>query len=356
MPQKSIEQYERELMDLYRMALAKDPNYAALARRHSEATAQERIPQEEKIDVAIPAPGVEEVVPLPEGVVPIAQAPAAQEEVTIREETTIHEDTTVHEEVVAPEKSAALPKVDAAEAATVFSAPWEPALQPKQDQTVVLAVALPVPDVISQPEAEAQTQVLLDTTEDEKQTELQVDTDTAAEAPSEQPLEQQALTKQPTPAQNQQVPSVPEMPIPAEMRRVAASPNLGAGNLIVNVTTQNRTKPVAEAVVIVSHPEESGNKVIAEVVTDENGKTGLIRLPAPIREIPVYPQPIIGGDLSAQYLVTVAASGYKTARDAAVLIFDGVTSVKSVDLESETEADMGEAETADEDGADVQGQ
>ncbi|MDF3003577.1 MAG: hypothetical protein K0S22_49 [Oscillospiraceae bacterium] len=114
------------------------------------------------------------------------------------------------------------------------------------------------------------------------------------------------------------------------------TPNMGAGNLIVNVTTQNGTKPVMDAVVTVSHPEESGNKVVAKAQTDNSGKTEPIRLPAPIREIPVYPQPMVGGDLSAQYLVTVEAPGFESATDEEISIFDGVTSVKRIDLVSAT--------------------
>ena len=145
-------------------------------------------------------------------------------------------------------------------------------------------------------------------------------------------------------------------PAAAEAQRIETTPNIGAGNLIVNVTTQNRPRPVTNAVVTVSHPDESGNKVAARVVTDNSGKTELIRLPAPIREIPVYPQPMTGGDLSARYIVDVEAPGFESVSGEEISIFDGVTSVKRIDLTAETGAGRAEDIATAESRSDAQGE
>ncbi|HWP52291.1 MAG TPA: hypothetical protein VN626_11415 [Clostridia bacterium] len=279
MPQKSIEQYERELMEMYRMALAKDPNYAAMAQRQSAATVRESISDQEKIDVEIPAPGVEEAVPLPEGIEPVApQAPI----VTVRP--------------IAPEE----PLVLEASAPSL-----------KSEDPVAIAVVMPTTDTVTQSD-----------TKTKSRTEMVVETEINTEADTETTTETTTGSAL--------------MPASDELRRVTGTPNLGAGRLIVNVTAQNRTKPVMDAVVTVSHPEESGNKVVAKVMTDSSGKTESIRLPAPIREIPVYPQPMDGGDLSAQYFVAVQASGFEPVSGEEVSIFDGVTSVKRIDLTSDS--------------------
>lgn len=176
------------------------------------------------------------------------------------------------------------------------------------------------------------------------QAERQIDAGVTPSAPStpstpsipSTPTQQQGTAAQQAPTATQTTPMVPLLD---GMRRSMGTPNMGAGNLIVNVTTQSGTKPVMDAVVTVSHPEESGNKVVAKAETDNSGKTEPIRLPAPIREIPVYPQPMDGGDLSAQYLVSVEAPGFIAATDEEILIFDGVTSVKRIDLVSATDSE-----------------
>lgn len=339
MPQKSIEQYERELMEMYRLALAKNPNYAALARRHSTVTVQENIP--EKIDVPIPAPGVEEAVPLPRGIVPVPV-----------------------EEAPAPTPSAGIPVVEETDEAVVSqptALPIEPAEPP------VVAVVLPVPARTSTSDtgtrtparvpAETEAVVELDIGADpnpdinpeadfiiEAETDTEIATD--IDAGTETDAESSADTAAPSGSSRTTTPPVSE-----GSQRMAATPNLGAGNLIVNVTTQSRTKPVVGAVVTVSHPDESGNKIAAQVITDSSGKTELIRLPAPIREIPIYPQPMTGGDLSAKYIVDIQAPGFEAVSGEEVSIFDGVTSVKRVDLTAEpggrrTEGNIAESRSA----------
>ncbi len=267
MPQKSIEQYERELMEMYQKALSKDPDYAALARGYNVAAQPDNT--SEKIDVVIPAPGVEEVVPLPKGIIPV---PTGQTDL--------------------------------------------PAPPP------AVAVVLPVPEralsETARPAAETTAERDLDDSPDGEvvigdEADLTVEGEDAA------------------------------APMPA--------PNIGAGRLIVNVTTQNRTLPVAQALVTVRHSDESGDRAVATVRTDSSGKTEPIRLPAPVREIPVYPQPMIGGDQSADYLVDIEAPGFETVLGETVLIFDGVTSVKRIDLVAEPngvpDADNAAAEDLD---------
>ncbi len=314
MPQKSIEQYERELMEMYRLALAKDPNYASLAQRHSTATVDESI-SEDEIVVTIPAPSVEEAVPLPRGIIP-----------AMPQETTVPAAPRLTAEAAMPQ--AALP-----------AGPVEPS---------AVAVVLPVTE--RAPRLDSSSQVRAGTPAGTvTEVDIVTETDIVAQANPEVGVSTDAQIAPDSEAgvdtatgSETTVPSAPGRPAApstaAETQRMAATPNLGAGNLIVNVTTQKRTRPVANAVVIVSHPDESGNKVAARVVTDSSGKTELIRLPAPIREIPVYPQPMTGGDLSAKYLVEVEAPGFESVSGEEISIFDGVTSVKRIDLMAEAGA------------------
>ena len=371
MPQKSFEQYERELMEMYRLALAKDPSYAALAKRHSQAMLEDRITEEKKIDVEIPAPTVEETVPLPKGLMPVAEEAETPEISTMPMMPAMPETSTMptmpptSRTPAMPEASTmptmptmpmmpatpeafALPKLPA----SALREPLEPGVATFESfESPALAVVLPVPDTILQtavePQAQmrsqtrSQTQTLRDTKpESANQTEMQSEVNLVPTTPTT-PTQQLPPAVQQAPPSTQTAPTVPA---PDGMRRAMGTLNMGAGNLIVDVTTQNRTKPVMDAVVTVTHPEESGNKVVAKAVTDNSGKTELIRLPAPIREIPVYPPPMIGGDLSAQYLVTVEAPGFESATDEEISVFDGVTSVKRIDLVSATDSESSSAD------------
>lgn len=299
MPQKSIEQYERELMEMYRLALAKDPSYAALARQHSAATARDDIPADTEIGVDIPAPGVEEAVPLPKGIVP-------------------------------------LPYEQAAPPADLPTGPAEPpavaVVLPVQERT---APGMSMRTAAETPaDGEAETVTEFDITSDPgddvvPELDLLIEAETAPDPSAG--IADDADT--PTPARQPMTQSRTAAPAaPQETRRMTGGPNIGAGNLIVNVTTQNRTRPVEGALVTVSDPDESNGKTVASARTDSSGKTEPIRLPAPIREIPVYPQPMIGGDLSATYRVRIEAPGFETVSDEEASVFDGVTSVKWVDL------------------------
>lgn len=350
MPQKSIEQYERELMEMYRLALAKNPDYAALARRHSSAAVQETPIRE--IDVPIPAPGVEEAVPLPRGVIPVpveeAPTPASPIEMPPAGEVpapAFPTEMSAAEEIdwIAESQPAALP-IEAAEPPVIAVVLPVPARTPTDNTGTRVSAGTP---------AETQTVVELDI-DDDPDIVPEVDFIIEAEPGTEIATvgtgvqsSTQSGTGTAAPDSNRAV----TPPASEGSQRMAAVPNLGAGNLIVNVTTQSRTKPVVGAVVTVNHPDESGNRMAARAVTDSSGKTELIRLPAPIREIPVYPQPMTGGDLSAKYIVNVQAPGFEEVSGEEVSIFDGVTSVKRVDLIAEPGGRRTEGNTAESRGA-----
>lgn len=360
MPQKSIEQYERELMEMYRMALAKDPNYAALAREHSAVPTRDKVSEEEKIDVAIPAPGVEEAVPLPPRIVPIAQEEPAEPEESVGPVTPAipgrpagftapampdtSADSTApaqaEEPPASPMMPTAFPAFETAVMAESGVAPPEAILTSELAEPPAVAVVLPISESAPQPEMRTPTQIeAIVEAETDTETETMTDADTATPIMAE---EESISGTGPT----VEAPAAPQVPLgtgrvstpgtPAQPRSMTGTPNIGAGNLIVNVTTQNRTRPVTGATVTVSHPDASGNKVVAKVETDSSGKTELIRLPAPIREIPTYPQPMTGGDMSAKYFVSVEAPDFVGVSDEEVSIFDGVTSVKRIDLMSDS--------------------
>ncbi|MFV0498058.1 MAG: hypothetical protein ACK5L0_07845 [Candidatus Fimivivens sp.] len=348
MPQKSIEQYERELIQMYRTALAKNPDYATLMRRQNDEMLQEQVSQAEKMAAEMPAPVVVESVPPTEAVAPNTQPPIMSQRPAVPLRRERPDEMPMREEPPAAQRQDASPESDMFGRDDTFQEPIEPdepilATEPEQ-----VLVVRHDSNIIVQPETAAEPQVLVGT-ETDNENEI---ARTPEVIPSEQPM---PIEPQPPVVQPQVpvVPIIPITPLPAEINRNTATPNLGAGNLIVNVTTQNRTEPVQGATVAVRYAQDSANEVVAQVVTDESGKTGPIRLPAPIREVPVYPQPMIGGDLSAQYLITVEAPGYQSAVDEEILIFDGVTSIKRIDLESGTGREIRQADAADQNGADV---
>lgn len=292
MPLKSLEQYERELMQMYRMALAKDPNYAALVRQQNAKPSPDDVVQEEEIEQVIPAPGIEEAVPLPPAFLLLEE-----------------------EDEDEPDMPAAAPPEMAQPAMT------EPAV----------AVVLPRAEAMLPPDTQPQNQPQApEKTEPQKPAE-------AKEAPAAKPDAQPEPKPETEPEPKAETPTRPsrdERPAPPETQRkqIPAIPNMGAGNLIVNVTAQGRTMPVEGAEVTVSFFESGERKVAAKATTDSSGKTEPIRLPAPIREFPIYPQQVTGDDLSADYLVMVEATGYESVSDEEISIFDGVTSVKRIDL------------------------
>ncbi|MBQ8304068.1 MAG: hypothetical protein IJX79_03890 [Clostridia bacterium] len=103
----------------------------------------------------------------------------------------------------------------------------------------------------------------------------------------------------------------------------------GQGSLIVILTTARGAFPLSGGEVRV-YENESG-ALISTLRTDENGHTAVLSLPAPRRILSESPSQS-GAATFSLYDIEAARSGFKTTRIKSVPIFDGVTSLQTVDM------------------------
>ena len=107
----------------------------------------------------------------------------------------------------------------------------------------------------------------------------------------------------------------------------------GRGYLIVHVTTARGSIPLEGAQVNVRSYapefEDGRGDVIATLITDRDGNTPTIPLPAPPRQNSLEPN---GGVAFSTYLVEVASEGYFLQSYINVPIFDGIIAVQPADL------------------------
>ena len=107
----------------------------------------------------------------------------------------------------------------------------------------------------------------------------------------------------------------------------------GMGRLIVTVTTGAGLFPVENATVIVSKDAGPGGDEIAAVKSDKSGRTPILYLPAPDKNMSQHPQEDgIKEETRAQYTVTVSAPGYVTVVVESISVFDGVTAIQKIDM------------------------
>lgn len=114
------------------------------------------------------------------------------------------------------------------------------------------------------------------------------------------------------------------------------SPSLdeGRGYLIVRTTTARGAIPISDARVDIRNqlPEdnEAAGDVILSLLTDRDGSTGPIPLPAPPK---AYSQrPDSERPPYATYHIEVRKNGYGDETFIGVPIFDGITAIQTVDL------------------------
>ncbi|MBQ7335442.1 MAG: carboxypeptidase regulatory-like domain-containing protein [Clostridia bacterium] len=107
----------------------------------------------------------------------------------------------------------------------------------------------------------------------------------------------------------------------------------GTGNLIVHVTTARGSIPLEGAQVSVfdykPEFEEPRGDVIRSAVTDRDGNTEIIPLPAPPRSDSMHPGV---ANPFAIYNLEVRLEGYGDQSYIALPIFEGITAVQPVDL------------------------
>lgn len=106
----------------------------------------------------------------------------------------------------------------------------------------------------------------------------------------------------------------------------------GEGYLIVRVTTALGAIPLQGATVLIRNYEETGEEagdVIRSLVTDRDGLTPQITLPAPPTASSFVPG---SKDASSFFNIDVSYPGYYLQYYTSVPVFDGITSVQNVDL------------------------
>ncbi|MBQ7799381.1 MAG: hypothetical protein IJ370_02705 [Oscillospiraceae bacterium] len=112
--------------------------------------------------------------------------------------------------------------------------------------------------------------------------------------------------------------------LPPESQNPALS---DIGRLRVEAFAANRAYPISNAVIRIKNPND--NSLVAVLVTNEDGLTSSVDLPAPsqtLSQTPEFPDPFVN------YSVDVRAEGYAERNDLPVQMFGGIDSVLSANL------------------------
>ena len=99
------------------------------------------------------------------------------------------------------------------------------------------------------------------------------------------------------------------------------------GHLIVKVSTASGAIPIENASVRVRGVGEENKSVLISLLTDRNGLTPRISLPAPERELSEAPNP--SSKPYSSYNIDVYKDGYYPQHYSGVPIFEGVTAVQN---------------------------
>ena len=346
MEPKSVEQYKRELMEMFRIAVIKNPDYAMLCRRPVAVQeqiqiepeteeiitdfVQEQIPEIDFTQIAVP---VNMAIPVPEVRMPIAaqgnENPQSLVNENMQRRANQNPQSLVSENLQRranenPQNQAADTALEAGDTMMPSTQVQTPPQMPLQTQETQEEIRLPR----DMTQAEMQT-------DNRDGTRLPGNVTTTMPSSAETFSGEEPEDVGSMPARVEREPEV--RTTPEIMPQAQANENYtGSGLLIVNVTTGRGAMPVANAKVTVVTPTESGNIIMAQTTTDNSGRTEPITLPAPVREFPRYPETFSNEGMSAIYTVVVDAPGYITAINKEVAVFDGVTSVQRIDLMVQT--------------------
>ena len=103
-----------------------------------------------------------------------------------------------------------------------------------------------------------------------------------------------------------------------------------AGTLRVRAYTAGGALPIAGAVVRIIGAEEANRLVSRSLITDRNGITEAVSLPAPSISYSLSPSPVEAP--FAVYDVEISAEGYYSKRINGVSVFSGVDSVQLANM------------------------
>ena len=102
------------------------------------------------------------------------------------------------------------------------------------------------------------------------------------------------------------------------------------GKLRIRAYTAGGARPVENALVKIRGAEEDNRLVAYTLVTDFDGLTPEVRLPAPSLEYSLSPDPLEAP--YSVYDVEISAPGYYTKRISGLTVFPGVNSIQLVNM------------------------
>lgn len=102
------------------------------------------------------------------------------------------------------------------------------------------------------------------------------------------------------------------------------------GIMIVRATTASGAYPVAEVSVNISGTSDVGKDTRVSILTDENGVTQPVLLPAPARALSLTPES--KKDAYARYDIEIFKEGYYKKKLFDVAVFSGITSILPVNM------------------------
>lgn len=104
----------------------------------------------------------------------------------------------------------------------------------------------------------------------------------------------------------------------------------GQGYLQIEVTTASGAIPVRDATVIISESSNGEDHLIGMIITDENGTTPIVPLPAPPQSLSEAPDP--SEKPYSEYNISVYKKGFYSIPKLTVPIFDTIKSIQPVSV------------------------
>lgn len=102
------------------------------------------------------------------------------------------------------------------------------------------------------------------------------------------------------------------------------------GSLVVNVGIANEARPVAGALVRIAGADEDNKEILRSLITDSDGITEKIDLPAKNRSYSLSPGSI--ETPYSRYDIEIEKEGFYTKRISGISIFSGVESIQIISM------------------------
>ena len=102
------------------------------------------------------------------------------------------------------------------------------------------------------------------------------------------------------------------------------------GDLVIHATMASGALPVPGTIVRIRGAEEENRFIVYSVITDEDGNTGRISLPAPAKEYSLSPNE--AEKAYSIYDIELTAEGYYPKRIYSVAVFPGITATQPINM------------------------